>query len=618
MSHTNMNEYKINALDIETYTDENGKIIPFCICSIINNNFINEYYEENTDIIIKYLLILFNITHKKSIVYIHNIDFDGCIIIESLSKQKEIKFDVLIRDTSIYSIKMWKNYKEIVFKCSYKLVPKSLNSIAKVFKIGKKMTFPHLFSNKENLFYLGDLPNAKYFYNYEDRNDIICENGLFNFKEYALKYCTNDVIITSKFMEIFKKNVEIYGINIDKIYSAPSLSLKIFIEKYNNNVLSFKIKKSEKDLLRNSYFGGRCEVYGNPKKNEHLVHFDFSGMYGQCMLEKFPFGKTYIENNPQNYKRPGFYYIEYLSNMNIPVLPHRSKLNNKLMFVNGNNKGLFWFEEILLFEKMGGVIKNIEIGIIYDKYDYIFKNFIDDFTKLRKENEILNIFGKLIINSLYGRMGMDDIKNEKIIIHMNDFNNIDKKEEINSYKVINDYVIVDIQNKEEKKVKSNISIASAITSKARIKLYNAQQDVILNEGRLLYSDTDSIYASYNRDVKNEIHGVVDWSADKNIINDAVFLSSKTYGVKYKNGLESIKIKGFDNKHLNFDELKNNFYSEEIDIKIKENTYISKKNMEMFNIKNIKKLSLKNYDKRKFINNFKNTEPLFLNNYILYN
>jgi hypothetical protein len=158
---------------------------------------------------------------------------------------------------------------------------------------------------------------------------------------------------------------------------------------------------------------------------------------------------------------------------------------------------------------MGGVIKNIEIGIIYDKYDYIFKNFIDDFTKLRKENEILNIFGKLIINSLYGRMGMDDIKNEKIIIHMNDFNNIDKKEEINSYKVINDYVIVDIQNKEEKKVKSNISIASAITSKARIKLYNAQQDVILNEGRLLYSDTDSIYASYNRDVKNEIHGVVD-------------------------------------------------------------------------------------------------------------
>jgi hypothetical protein len=70
--------------------------------------------------------------------------------------------------------------------------------------------------------------------------------------------------------------------------------------------------------------------------------------------------------------------------------------------------------------------------------------------------------------------------------------------------------------------------------------------------------------------------------------------------------------------LNFDELKNNFYSEEIDIKIKENTYISKKNMEMFNIKNIKKLSLKNYDKRKFINNFKNTEPLFLNNYILYN
>jgi hypothetical protein len=158
---------------------------------------------------------------------------------------------------------------------------------------------------------------------------------------------------------------------------------------------------------------------------------------------------------------------------------------------------------------MGGIVKKIDVGIIYDKYDYIFKDFITDFTEVRKKNEIFNIFGKLIINSLYGRMGMDDIKSEKIIVHKDDFNNIDKKMEINSYKIINDYIIVDVNSKDEKRVKSNISIASSITSKARIKLYNAQQDVILHGGRLLYSDTDSIYASYKKNVKNEKHGIVD-------------------------------------------------------------------------------------------------------------
>jgi len=186
------------------------------------------------------------------------------------------------------------------------------------------MIFPHLFSNKENLFYVGELPEIKYFYKNDDYFELKANNSIFNFKDYSIKYCMNDVIITSKFVQILKDIVKAYGIDVDKIYSAPSLSLKIFIKKYNKNKISFRMKKSEKDLIRNSYFGGRGEVYGNPKENEHIVHFDFSGMYAQCMMEKFPFGKIYIENTPTNFKKPGFYYIEYECHINLTVLPHRS------------------------------------------------------------------------------------------------------------------------------------------------------------------------------------------------------------------------------------------------------------------------------------------------------
>jgi hypothetical protein len=119
------------------------------------------------------------------------------------------------------------------------------------------------------------------------------------------------------------------------------MSFKIFLNKYNKNKLSFNIKESIDNIIRKSYFGGRCEVYGNAKINEYVHYYDFSGMYGQCMMEKFPYGKDKLLLNPIDFSIPGFYYIEYYSDMYIPVLPHKSLINDKLMFFNGYNKGIF-------------------------------------------------------------------------------------------------------------------------------------------------------------------------------------------------------------------------------------------------------------------------------------
>ena len=63
-------------------------------------------------------------------------------------------------------------------------------------------------------------------------------------------------------------------------------------------------------------------------------------------------------------------------------------------------------------------------------------------------------------------------------------------------------------NIKKKKSKNNIVIASCITSKARIKLYRAQEEVLKNKGRMLYSDTDSIFASFEKDVTGEKHGEI--------------------------------------------------------------------------------------------------------------
>jgi hypothetical protein len=58
--------------------------------------------------------------------------------------------------------------------------------------------------------------------------------------------------------------------------------------------------------------------------------------------------------------------------------------------------------------------------------------------------------------------------------------------------------------REEKNL--NIAIASSIASKARIKLYEGFMQVENNKGKVLYCDTDSIFAEFEKSVLGEKMG----------------------------------------------------------------------------------------------------------------
>lgn len=460
---------------------------------------------------------MFKLKFKEEIIYIHNLNFDGFLIIESLS-DKTIKFEVFSKNLNLYYIKIKYNDKTIYFKCSYKLLPISLEKISLLFNLNKKMIFPYKFINENTINYIGSVPDSSYFNSYCDYENFLKFNLTFNVKEYTILYCFNDVFITYFFLENIFKILKKFKINIKKIMSAPSLSLNLFINNFNENKIKFTNNNLIDKFARNSYFGGRCEVYGNPYLNKHIFHFDFSGMYAQCMSEKFPYGKYKINTNVKEINEPGMYWIEYESKkINRPVLPHHRINDKKLMFCNGLFKGVFWFEEIDLFLKKGGKINKILYSLTFENYDFIFKDYVDFFTNLRKENNEFNLFGKLMINSIYGRLGMRDINSFSFIEKKENFDKIKNKINIMSFKELNNIVLIEAEmNKnlekflkiKQNKTKNNIIIASAITSKARIKLYNAQDDVIKNGGRLLYSDTDSIFAEFDKDVSNEKHGEV--------------------------------------------------------------------------------------------------------------
>ena len=186
---------------------------------------------------------------------------------------------------------------------------------------------------------------------------------------------------------------------------------------------------------------------------------------------------------------------------------------------------------------------------------------------------------------------------------------------LNDRTKINDYdKVVEINDtllaykKKEKNI-SNITISSSITSKARIKLYKGMMGVIKHGGKLLYTDTDSIIASFNKEnvpLDKQI-GEVYFDSKKNdtIITDAVFATPKTYALKFLDR-EVVKIKGLNSKP-SFDEFKEKFYKKECIVNM--NIEWNKKDMQIEKKRKRKITNLYNLDKRTWSDDLKNTKPI---------
>ena len=119
------------------------------------------------------------------------------------------------------------------------------------------------------------------------------------------------------------------------------MALRIFDKNFNKHI-KLNLSKADDDLFRPAYYGGRCEVFGNPIKGDLIFHYDFSGMYTNRLKEVFPFGDYEILYDPLGISDPGFYSVEVESKlMKIPILPYRCKETKKLLFPNGRFSGVY-------------------------------------------------------------------------------------------------------------------------------------------------------------------------------------------------------------------------------------------------------------------------------------
>jgi len=612
----------INVFDIETF-EENENIIPYCICGFIEEKKYICYYEnEYYDIIFNFFLdISLNSNSNKISLYVHNINFDGPLILDSLSK-KNIFFDWIIKDMNIYSItfKILECFFEI--KCSYKIIPIPLKDINKYDQKIKKEIFPYKFSSRKNVLFIGECPDQSFFNSYEEYIFFIEHKKIFDFKKESIKYCFNDIFLTVSLIknirELFEKDLKII---FDRSLSSPSMAYKIFFKKFNEFKISRNISKQDSIYIRNSYYGGRCEVFGNPKIGDYINFFDFSGMYGMCMKEKFPTGNGYFLGKNKDFNKIGFHTIVFESDIEIPVLPYRE---DKLIFPNGKMLGTYWYEEIIKFNQKGGKVLDVLNSYVYEKEEKVFEKFIDYFNIFRQKKGYHKIFGKLIINSLYGGFALDEGDTITVLTFSEDeFYTIISKTNVTSWYNINNCTILNvIKDSKSNKIfnknsikwsnensSRNVSYASIIASKARIKLYNAIDSVYENNGRVLYCDTDSIFASFKEDKKGTNIGDIKWTET---YKDAFFIAPKFYGFIDEKNKTNIKIKGINKNNYSFKDIKDNFFKEKnFYMEFEDQLNIQKKKI-VLKQKYIKKnIKILEYNKRIFTDNKINTKPIII-------
>ena len=564
ISKTNKSKNLVNkfiTLDIETYIKDNV-LIPFCI-SIFDGkksySFFITDFKSTEDLILTALRSILSRKYNGYNVYMHNMaKFDIIFLLKHLLKLGNVS--PIIHNGRIISINLnfGKNLEyRLQFKDSYLILLASLAKLTKGFMVKTlKTIFPFLFVNENNLNYIGNVLEFNFFgnkTNYEEYKEYYSKFNRWNLKKETINYCEIDCIslhqVIFKFSELI---FDLFGKNVHHYPTLPSLAFAIFRSNFmEDNLIPQLSGKIAKDI-RSGYTGGAVDMY--IPEGEVVYAYDVNSLYPFVMKEyPMPTGKpVYFEGDiratvPNAF---GFFYCKIIAPDDIkhPILQTHVKTTNGIRTISP----IGTWEDMLFSEELKNALNygyKIEIlwGYTFDS-GYIFKDYVDFLYNLRSnysKSDPMNFIAKILLNSLYGRFGMNDNFPNINIIHKDyyaDFENkflddiIDKVELDESWLVF--YKSTNLDDIGSHNV--SISIAAAITAYARIHMTQFKNNPLIN---LYYTDTDSIYTDSEIDeslIDNKTLGKLKL---ENIADKAIFLAPKVYCLKLENSETVYKAKG---------------------------------------------------------------------------
>ena len=402
------------------------------------------------------------------IIYFHNLSFDGEFILwwllengyEYNEEDKPKTFSSIIDETgSIYEIKLTTESKETwELRCSYKLFPKSIKDIGEMVGIPK----------------LNESHDYNEIKNYTSLNDLTEEEKM---------YITNDVRIMVELIK-YLQAVGVKGLTMSSSAYKNWLQDKYMLA---HNDMKKSPDEEVVEIVRKSYRGGITKVnplYAGLEFND-VISFDVNSLYPSVMYDNpMPIGdgkiyKTIEEGRRDN--RHLFIVVAFVQYGKVREGMHAfignqsgfsyarkysydDELSNKMLYL--------WLDEFNLFKLVYDAEYTIIKVVGWKKANNVFKDYIDRWYRVKEnaKTPAERSLAKLMLNSLYGKFGMNDSRVTKVPVAIGD-----------------SIIYKTIENNTTYYYKE---VASYITSKARCKLAS-----FMNKcgDKFLYCDTDSVY-----------------------------------------------------------------------------------------------------------------------------
>ena len=493
-------------------------------------------YFHNLSFDIEFLLnYLVNKQGFKQVVNSYEENEEGLNIKSEKRELKESKtFEIIYANGTFYQVTLNLYYdkfidgkkektcmKQIIFKDSYKIASFPLVKIAKDF-LG--ITIPkdginHHFIRRRN--YLLNSEEMKYLYDdvkiLKDFINLILIQGINVNSNY--KVIIDKMTIASQSLNEFKhlmyesfKDGSYVSCEAFKNFDNAEIKGEKESAKNLNNLFESvfpQISLQLDSFIRRSYFGGI--VYKNSELVDSLTGdicglvYDVNSLYPSVMRTRLlPYGFPVSFNGDYNKsdidkKEYPLYFQEirvkkfHIKHGFIPNIQIRNSQNfNGTVYAKSNK--YIDFDGLEKYEECNFVFSNIQLEYFLKSYDIegidyirgialkgsygIFDRYIDTFMEMKKNGKgAIRATAKLFLNSLYGKFGMNPIKEEKIIDYQeNTFSTISTDNDGNKLDYLDKGVF--------------IAMASFITSYAREVLLTSIEKVY---DRFLYCDTDSIH-----------------------------------------------------------------------------------------------------------------------------
>lgn len=480
------------------------------------------------------------VVHEKvNTIYLHNFArFDGILLFRHLVlNHKEYEYKGLMRDNMLYEIAVYSKSSKrrrvlFRFRDSLHLLPGKLASLANNLcpELGVKGSIDH---------------------------DMVSVNNLESNKKDNIAYLKQDILILGG---ILQKAQDIYynmfNVDIESRLTVTSLALSIYRKQYydDKNKAIYIPNRNQDSFIRRGYYGGHTDTY--IPYGKELYYYDVNSLYPFVMKEfPMPGGKPVWHRDLTKMRLEDMFgFIEAFiicpSGMKRPFLPSR-KRDDTLLFPTGKFVDVYFTEELKYAETLGYLVYPIS-GYLFDKMETPFKEFVSTIAESRNEarkegNESLAYVYKILMNSLYGRFGInpkctmteicddDRLSLLKRLSGFIDFYKLDDNINITKYKIN-----IDGKHTDRWQPPSNsaIQISAAITAYARRYMYE-----YISRDDCYYTDTDSVVLGQPLPDELISSSVLGKFKLEHHISEGYFLAPKAYYISTKDDDHVIRYKG---------------------------------------------------------------------------